>query len=58
MQQLMNMAMIMAVISAVNPAASSLLTSNMARIRAVAQNSDQAHEEESTDNQKDGEVDN
>ena len=44
----MNMAMIMAVVSAINPAS----------IPAVAQNSDQAHEEETTDIQQDEEVDN
>ena len=58
MQQQMNMTMSMAVISAVNPAASSLLTTNMARIPAVAQNSDQAREEECPDSQEDGKVDN
>jgi hypothetical protein len=50
------MAMSMAVVSAVNPAASSLLTSNTASIPAVAQNNDQAHEEETSDIQQNEEV--
>jgi hypothetical protein len=58
MQQQMNMTMFMAVISAVNPAACSLLTTNMARIPAVAQNNNAPREEESSGSQEDGKVDN
>jgi hypothetical protein len=56
MQQQLNMTMMMAMVSALNPAASSLLASNLASIvsQAGVQDNHQAHEEETSyNNQED-----